>query len=107
MYRNSRITDEKQAPKGASGLVTLPAGSVRRVRARVRAAGASLRTPCVADTACPGLCLNNGDVLIDFDDPDCAGQQIPIVSAWGLLVITLLLLTVTRIVYMKRRSHAA
>ncbi len=56
-------------------------------------------------TTCEDGVDNDCDGLIDSDDPDCGGQAIPTVSEWGLVIMTLLLLTGAK-VYFGRRQEA-
>ncbi len=44
---------------------------------------------------------NDCDGVIDSDDPDCAVPPIPTISAWGMIVVTLLLLVTGKIVFRK------
>ncbi len=65
-------------------------------------------TPPPSET--PGLtCLdgldNDCDGLIDLDDPDCADEPIPTISAWGLILMALLLLTGLKVTFGRRRPE--
>jgi len=63
------------------------------------------------ESTCDDDIDNDCDGLADCDDTDCASEPIclfvPTVSQWGLLVLTILLITAGTIVFARRRSAAA